>query len=270
MQNSKENTDRTSSDQKGLKGLFEVLLRRYKTAMHILTVLPLYLISCGLIGLGLYPAVRLFQWTLEFTQSWPKEAHALALALSFPFGYLAYGVSMMVILPVFNSIGGLRLKAWRGSYYSVQAVPWYIHNALTYILRFTFLEFITPTPLLNLFYKCMGMKIGDGTVINTTYISDPSLISLGEKVTLGGSVTIVGHYGQGGYLVLAPVEIGDRATIGLKASVMGGAKIGADAKILPHSVVLPKTEIPAGETWGGVPAKRIQMDDLKQKKIAAN
>ena len=43
-------------------------------------------------------------------------------------------------------------------------------------------------------------------------------------------------------------------------------EIGEKAKILPNSVVLPKTRIPAGETWGGVPAIRIpkeQMDQIK-------
>ncbi len=175
-------------------------------------------------------------------------------------------MTMIFIVPLFNFAGQFYLKPWRGSYYSAPAVGWYIHNALTYILRFTFLEFVTPTPILNLFYSMMGMKIGDGVVINTTYFSDPSLITMGHKVTIGGSATIVGHYGQGGYLVLAPVVIGDRATIGLKASIMGGVTIGADAKILPHSVVLPKTNVPAGETWGGVPARKITMDDLKHKK----
>jgi serine acetyltransferase len=55
------------------------------------------------------------------------------------------------------------------------------------------------------------------------------------------------------------VEIGDGATIGLKASVMGGAKIGKGAKILPHSVVMPKTVVPDGETWGGVPAQKLDL-----------
>lgn len=104
----------------------------------------------------------------------------------------------------------------------------------------------------------MGMKIGRGTIINSTHISDPSLIEIGDKVTIGGSATLVGHYGQGGYLVLAPVKIGDRATIGLKATIMGGVQVGAGAKIMPHSVVLPKTIIPDNETWGGVPARKIE------------
>jgi acetyltransferase-like isoleucine patch superfamily enzyme len=108
----------------------------------------------------------------------------------------------------------------------------------------------------------MGMKIGNGTIINTIHISDPSLIEMGRKVTLGGSVTIAAHYGQGGFLVLSPVKIGDKATIGLRAIIMGGVEIGEGAKILPNSVILPKTRIPAGETWGGVPARRMEMAEL--------
>jgi acetyltransferase-like isoleucine patch superfamily enzyme len=71
-------------------------------------------------------------------------------------------------------------------------------------------------------------------------------------------VTIVGHYGQAGLLIIAPVKIGDECTIGLKSSVMGGVTIGNGVKIMPHSVVMPKTVIPDNEIWGGVPAKEME------------
>ncbi len=58
-------------------------------------------------------------------------------------------------------------------------------------------------------------------LINTTNISDPCMITLGDYVTVGGSVTIFGHYGQKGYLIIEPVEIGNGTTIGLKSSIMG-------------------------------------------------
>lgn len=155
---------------------------------------------------------------------------------------------------------------WRGPYYSAACVNWYVHNGLTYLARFTILEFITPTPFNLLFYKLMGMKIGRGTQINSSNISDPSLIEMGENVTIGGSATIVAHYGMGGFLIISPVKIGDGATIGLKATILGGVEIGAGAKLMPNSVVLPRTIIPAGETWGGVPAKKIELS--KSRKAA--
>ena len=94
--------------------------------------------------------------------------------------------------------------------------------------------------------------------INTTNISDPGLITIEDGVTIGGSATIIAHYGVQGYLIIAPVLIRKNATIGLRAIVMGGVEIGERVKVLPNSVVLPKTIIPAGDTWAGVPAKRLE------------
>jgi serine acetyltransferase len=48
----------------------------------------------------------------------------------------------------------------------------------------------------------------------------------------------------------------------LHAKVLGGVEIGEGAKILPNSVVMPKTKVPAGEIWGGVPAVKIERSTL--------
>lgn len=251
--------DPSVSNRGGIGGQLETMMRQSKNLLHILLVLPLYAIGCAIIGLAVVPAVMLMRLLLQLTadssffiSSWAIGGGAVATIF-------LTGVMMMFVLPLANLmlLFGKRLKPWRGPYYSLEAVRWYIHNGVLYMLRYTFLEFFTPSPMAVLFYRMMGMKIGRGTIINTTCISDPSLITLGKKVTIGGSATIVGHYGQGGYLVLAPVEIGDGVTIGLRATVMGGATIGKNARVMAHSVVLPKTQILEGETWGGVPAQKI-------------
>jgi acetyltransferase-like isoleucine patch superfamily enzyme len=259
----KIDVDSHKSSRRGLAGAFESFFRRHRDTVHILIILPLYLFAAGLAGVAFTPGIYLFHKVQNLTAQWPEWAQYMATGSSLVMGYFLYGFSMVILLPLFNRVFGLRLKPWRGPYYSLPSIPWYIHNGTTYLLRYTFLELITPTPMSILFYKGMGMKIGRGSVINSTAISDPSLITLGEKVTIGGSVTIVGHYGQGGFLVLAPVVIGDRVTVGLRATIMGGVTIGKEAKILPHSVVMPKTVIPAGETWGGVPARKIEESEFK-------
>lgn len=263
---SKKEIDANSSQsqRRGLGRVFENTLREFKILIHLLLLAPLYIVASFCFGIAFLPGFYLFNWVSEISVSWPGFVRFWALGSSLGAGYLLYGFSMILIAPSLNFILRARLQSWRGPYYSLPAIRWYIHNGLTYLVRYTFLEFITPTPFNLLFFRLMGMKIGEGSIINTSHISDPSLIQMGEKVTLGGSVTIVGHYGQGGYLVLAPVKIGDRATIGLRAILMGGVEIGAHAKILPNSVVLPKTKVPSGETWGGVPARKIDIMDLRK------
>lgn len=250
--------DTQSTQHGGLRGLFELLLRRFRVGMHLATMIPVYAFFCAVLGLALVPAVAVFRALsgLVTDSSWWLQNGVYGLGLAA--AYCTYGVTLIFIIPTINFIVRGNLKPWRGPYYSAETFKWFLHNALTYIARFTFLEFVTPSPLSLLFYRMMGMKMGPGVVINTTWISDPSLITLGKKVTLGGSVTLVAHYGQGGLLVISPVVIGEGCTIGLKATVMGGVTIGDGAKVLPHSVVMPKTQIPAGETWGGVPARKIE------------
>jgi acetyltransferase-like isoleucine patch superfamily enzyme len=133
-------------------------------------------------------------------------------------------------------------------------------------LRFTFLPFATLTPFGIWFLKAMGMKLGRHAFINTEYISDPQLITLGDDAALGGSVRIFAHYGGHGNLVVAPVIIGDRATIGLGATVMGDVHVGADATILAHSVLMPGSRVGQGETWGGVPARHISKEEMDHYK----
>jgi hypothetical protein len=263
--NKKIDLDTTESQHGGLKGIFEKLLRRFKTFMHIFTMIPVYFFGCAILGTCLVPGIAFFRWTSMLLSAQPAWVQNFGIGLSLAAGYFMYGTSLIFLSPAVNFLIRGNLKTWRGPYYSAESFKWFLHNALTYMARFTFLEFVTPSPLGLLFYRMMGMKMGHGVVINSTWISDPSMIEMGDKVTIGGSVTIVAHYGQGGLLVIAPVKIGSHCTIGLKATIMGGVTIGEGAKILPHSVLLPKTEVPAGETWGGVPATKIEQikKDLK-------
>lgn len=255
----REPTDPMESKKKGLAGILETALRKFKTLFHILLVLPLYLLASGILGIALIPGVLLVRGIYHFTHNYNFFLSSFAIGSGLMASFFLCGFTAMFILPIFNRLFVGSLKEWKGPYYSLEAIRWYIHNGILYMIRYTFLEFVTPSPFSLWFYQAMGMKIGAGTVINSTHISDPSLIELGKKVTIGGSATIVAHYGQSGYLVLAPVKIGNGVTIGLRATIMGGVTIGDNAKILPNSVLLPKTVVPAGEIWGGVPAHKYEL-----------
>ena len=253
------------SERKGIAGLLENIIRQFQILAHIVLVTPLYLLASLFLGIAFLPGFFIFNQVSNWTLDWSTLARFWALGSALAFGYFMYGFMMIIGAPIANFLMRARPQKWRGPYYSLPAVLWYIHNGWTYLVRFTFLEFVTPTPFNIWFYKMMGMKIGEGTIINSTHISDPGLIEMGRKVTVGGSVVITAHYGQGGYLVLAPVKIGDKVTLGLRCMVMGGAEIGNNAKILPGSVVLPKTKIPNDEIWGGVPARKIELSELKSE-----
>lgn len=242
----KVDVDAVTSERRGVAGLFEMLLRRFRTGSYLIALTPLYLIGILAMSISATPGVYLFNFVIDFSSNWIKPLHYGAIACGLIASYFLYGFTLIFVIPFFNFIMPFRLKPFRGSYYSLTSVPWYFHNAFTYIVRYTFLEFITPTPLNLLFYRMMGMKIGKGAHINTTNISDPSLIEIEDKVTIGGSVHIIAHYASHGYLIAERVKIRKGATVGLKATIMGDVEIGEGATIAPHEVILPKSRIPAG------------------------
>jgi hypothetical protein len=231
-------------------------MRSFVQALGAIPFLALAMLAGGL---SLAPALWVLKALYQHCQGFPEPAFYVGLGLSLVLAYVTYGFSLLFIAPALNLVLGGRLKPYRGKQVSLGIVPWYVHATLTMLPRLTFLDFICPTPFLNLYYKLMGMKMGDGVTINTTAIADPSMIELGERVTLGGSCSIMGHYAQGGFMVIAPTRIGSGATIGLRAIIMGGVQVGEKAKVMAGSFVLPKTVIPPGETWGGIPAVKVDL-----------
>lgn len=236
------------SQRHGVSGLLEKTLRRFRNLSFALLLLPVIILCVFCVGTAAGAGLYIFSLAQSLSAQWPTFFKFMTLGLGLASGYFVYGITLIFVVPLVNFLIPFKVKAFRGPWFSLPTIPWFIHNALTYMVRFTFLEFITPSPLNVLFFRMMGMKIGKGVVINTSNISDPCMITLGDYVTVGGSATIFAHSGQKGYLIIEPVTIGDHTNIGLKASIMGGAVIGNKVTIKPHAVVLPKHKINDGET----------------------
>jgi serine acetyltransferase len=166
-------------------------------------------------------------------------------------GFFLSGLTLLIVVPAYNFLLPTRIRPFRGGYFTIAALPWYVHNALLYIVRYTFLPFVTFTPLGIWFLRAMGMKIGKRATINTEYISDACMITIGDDAVIGGSVRLFAHYAGGGRLNISPVVIGARATIGANATVMGNVIVGDDAVVAPHSVLLPGTRVAVGQRWQG-------------------
>jgi acetyltransferase-like isoleucine patch superfamily enzyme len=248
------------------RNVLDRLIRRFNQAAHVLAVLILYVVASTAAGLALAPALwflrALGPWALARSPylRWPLAGMILGQS------FFIAGFALLVVVPVYNLALPTRVRPFKGGYFTIAALPWYVHNALFYLVRFTFLPFVTTTPFGVWFLRAMGMRIGRRVRIFTEYISDPRLITLEDDVVLGGSVRIFAHYGGGGHLVIAPVRIGAGATIGVNVTVMGDVVVGPGALILPHSVLIPGSRVGAEEIWGGTPAHRLDPSEFERLK----
>lgn len=104
------------------------------------------------------------------------------------------------------------------------------------------------------------VSIGAGTCIDRgaygdTVIGEGSkidnLVHIGHNVVLGRFCLIAGHVGISG-----SVTVGDGVIFGGKAGVGDHQTIGAGARIAGAAAVL--SDVPAGETWSGYPARPLR------------
>lgn len=246
-------------------GLDSVLRRFARISYHLFVVLVV-VIAASAMGLALAPAMWVWHTVSAWSTSLPAVPRFITSGLALAAAFFVFGFALLLIVPVYNLVLPTRVKPFKGGYYTIHAVPWALHNVLFYLVRYTFLPFVTLTPFGIWFLKAMGMTIGRHAFVNTELISDPRLITLGDDVTLGGSVRIFAHYGGGGNLVIAPVVIDDRATVGIGVTIMGDVRVGKGAVILPHSALLPGSRVGDGETWGGIPARPISREEMDRIK----
>lgn len=115
--------------------------------------------------------------------------------------------------------------------------------------------------------KRKGLTCGNGcSFVTMPKMTEPFLVKMGNNVRLSYNVQLICH--DGGRFVLdnlypqdspfykfGKITIGDNVFIGANSTILPGVTIGNNVVIATGSVVTK--DVPSGEVWGGVIAKRI-------------
>jgi carbonic anhydrase/acetyltransferase-like protein (isoleucine patch superfamily) len=188
------------------------------------------------------PSAQLRFWS-KFVQSWGRSFDGIGNAMQ---GNLAYTEVMgthrtatafqatlpkldaKFVAPCASVIGDVRMAAGSSAWYGA-------------VLRGD----------VNTITVGTNSHIGDRTVVHVA--SDTGSVS-GKALptTIGDNVNV------GAVSILHACTIQNGATIGTGAQVLDGASVGVGSVVEAGAVVSPGKQVPAGEVWGGVPAKFIR------------
>ncbi|HKB41120.1 MAG TPA: phosphopantetheine-binding protein, partial [Gemmataceae bacterium] len=123
--------------------------------------------------------------------------------------------------------------------------------------------FLAGSPLMGLYLRLLGARIGKGCHIGSPNLHLPDLIEIGDNASIGYGAELKTFTVENGWLHVAPIRIGAGAFVGTNALVTLGGSVGDNARVLEQSLVAHNQAIPANETWTGSPSQRLAGSDAE-------
>jgi non-ribosomal peptide synthetase-like protein len=114
-------------------------------------------------------------------------------------------------------------------------------------------RFATGTPLLTLWLRTLGARIGRGVWLETFWLPEYDLVRLGAGATVNRGCVVQTHLFHDRIMSMDEVTLGAGATLGPHGIVLPGASIGARTTVGPGSLVTRGDAVPDDSRWRGNP-----------------
>jgi len=133
---------------------------------------------------------------------------------------------------------------WRNeladTFVEVLAAPWFAHP-------------VSGTPVLNLWFRALGARIGRGVWIETHWLPETDLVVLGDGATVNQGTVVQTHLFHDRVLALDTVTLRRGATLGPNSVILPAATLGRHATVGPVSLVMRGESVPDKTIWIGNP-----------------
>jgi non-ribosomal peptide synthetase-like protein len=142
-------------------------------------------------------------------------------------------------------------KLWSGYYFR-----WWLAN------RFADLSgagALAGTPLLPIYFRLMGARVGPRCTLNTAQCSAWDLLSIGADSSIGADTQMLGYQVEDGMLRIGRVDIGDRCFVGIHSALGLDVRMGDESSLDDQSLLPDRDVIPAGEGRRGSPATKADV-----------
>ncbi|XP_057823986.2 uncharacterized protein LOC131036178 [Cryptomeria japonica] len=170
----------------------------------------------------------------------------LLLLLASPAAWIFYIVMTAISLSIFG-ITFLQVNHTlkpKVSVWSVDFVKWWTLYRARDFASTMLATHLRGTVFILWWYRLLGADIGKDVVLDSTDITDPSMVSIADEAVISDGATLESHQVKNGMLFLGPVKIGSRSLVGPFALLQMGTVL-ASGSVVP---ALHRTEI--GQSFG--------------------
>jgi len=208
-------------------------------------------------GIACIPGTFLVLYTFELTNESILFYRAIYIGISLGLAYVMWMLATILITSILGFIFKPSIDNVRVPFLSFTSVRWAFLNVIDRLAK-PCVHHMVPSWITDFYYRALGCKIGKDCFVSSDRINDPYLVTIGDNSIIGSKVIITPHIAEKNEIVFSPITIGDNCLIGLGAQINPGCNIGDGAVIASRAIVPKYTNVPPGEVWAGIPAKKIK------------
>jgi len=136
---------------------------------------------------------------------------------------------------------------WGGYYFR-----WWLVGRLTALSG---AGLLAGTPMMAVYYRLMGARVGGRCSIETAEVSAWDLVSIGDETTIGPDTQLLGVRVEGGMLRLGRVDIGSRCFLGTHVAIGLDVRMEDEARLDDQSMLPDGSLVPVGQQLAGSPPR---------------
>ena len=145
-----------------------------------------------------------------------------------------------------------RFKAGTYPLWSWNYFRWWL---VTRFYRMSGVGLLAGTPLINIYLRLLGARIGRGCVINTSHCGSFDLMTVGDHTCIGSESQLLGYHVADGMLTLGSTTLGKNCYVGIQSAIGINTKMEDNARLDDLSLLSDGDTIPSDEMRRGSPSQ---------------